>query len=46
MPWDLGSRGTCQVGGNVSTNAGGLNVVKKGLIRSYVLGMEVVLPNG
>jgi D-2-hydroxyglutarate dehydrogenase len=46
MPWDLGSRGTCQVGGNVSTNAGGLNVVKKGLLRSYVLGLEVVLANG
>jgi len=46
MPWDLGSRGTCMVGGNVSTNAGGLNVVKKGLLRGYILGMEVVLPTG
>jgi D-2-hydroxyglutarate dehydrogenase len=46
MPWDLGSRGTCMVGGNVSTHAGGLNVIKKGLLRGYILGMEVVLANG
>lgn len=46
MPWDLGSRGTCQMGGNVSTNCGGLNVVKKGLLRAYILGLEVVLANG
>ncbi|CAD8213475.1 unnamed protein product [Paramecium octaurelia] len=46
MPWDLGARGSCMLGGNISTNAGGLNVVKHGLLRNYVLGLEVVLPNG
>jgi FAD/FMN-containing dehydrogenase len=46
MPWDLGARGTCTVGGNASTNAGGLNVIKKGLLRSYIMGMEVVLASG
>ena len=34
------------MGGNVSTNCGGLNVVKKGLLRAYILGLEVVLANG
>ncbi|CAD8111267.1 unnamed protein product [Paramecium primaurelia] len=46
MPWDLGARGSCLLGGNISTNAGGLNVVKHGLLRNYILGLEVVLPNG
>lgn len=46
MPWDLGARGSCLLGGNIATNAGGLNVVKYGLLRNYVLGLEIVLPNG
>lgn len=46
MPWDLGARGSCLLGGNISTNAGGLNVVKHGLLRNYIMGLEVVLPNG
>ncbi len=46
MPLDLGARGSCQIGGNVSTNAGGVRVVRYGLLRDNVLGLEVVLPNG
>ena len=46
MSKDLGSKGSCQIGGNVSTNAGGLRVVKYGSISRYVLGLEVVLANG
>ncbi|CAD8208753.1 unnamed protein product [Paramecium pentaurelia] len=46
MPWDLGARGSCQLGGNIATNAGGLNVVKNGPLRNYILGLEVVLPSG
>lgn len=34
------------MGGNVATNAGGLNVIKRGLLKGYVLGMEVVLASG
>lgn len=46
MPWDIGARGSCQLGGNIATNAGGLNVVRYGVMRNYILGLEVVLPNG
>lgn len=46
MPWDIGARGSCQLGGNIATNAGGLNVVRYGTLRNYILGLEVVLPNG
>ena len=43
---DLGARGTCTVGGNVATNAGGLSVLRYGMAREQVLGLEVVLANG
>lgn len=43
---DWGARGTAQVGGGISTNAGGLNVLRWGSIRSQILGLEVVLPDG
>lgn len=43
---DWGARGTAQVGGGISTNAGGLNVLRWGSLRSQVLGLEVVLPDG
>ncbi|CCC71326.1 hypothetical protein NCAS_0H00160 [Naumovozyma castellii] len=46
FPLDLPSRNNCQVGGVVSTNAGGLNLLRYGSLHGNVLGLEVVLPNG
>ncbi|HEX4376638.1 MAG TPA: FAD-binding oxidoreductase [Steroidobacteraceae bacterium] len=46
FPLSLGSEGSCQIGGNLSTNAGGLNVVRYGMTRQLVLGLEAVLPDG
>ena len=46
MPISLGSKGSCQIGGNIATNAGGLNVIKFGSIRSNILGIQAILPNG
>lgn len=46
FPLDLGAKGSCQIGGNLSTNAGGLNVLRYGNTRDLVLGVEVVLPDG
>jgi len=46
FPLDLGARGTCQIGGNLSTNAGGLNVIRYGNTRELTLGIEVVLMGG
>ena len=46
FPVDIGARGTCLVGGNVSTNAGGTRVIRHGMIRDSVLGLEVVLADG
>ena len=46
FPLSMGSRGNCQIGGNISTNAGGVNVIKYGTIRQNVLGIEAVLPDG
>lgn len=43
---DLGARGSCQIGGNLSTNAGGNGVVQFGMMREQVLGLEVVLADG
>lgn len=42
----LGAEGSCQIGGNISTNAGGINVLRYGMARDQVLGLEVVLPDG
>jgi FAD/FMN-containing dehydrogenase len=42
----IGAEGTCQVGGNISTNAGGMNVGRYGTARALVLGLEVVLADG
>jgi FAD/FMN-containing dehydrogenase len=42
----LGAQGSCQIGGNIATNAGGLNVLRYGMMRELVLGLEVVLPDG
>lgn len=46
FPLSLASEGSCQIGGNIACNAGGLNVVRYGTMRDLVLGLEVVLPNG
>ena len=42
----LGAEGSCQIGGNLSTNAGGINVLRYGTARAQALGLEVVLANG
>ena len=46
FPLSLGAEGTCQVGGNIATNAGGIHVLRYGPMRDLVMGLEVVLPNG
>jgi FAD/FMN-containing dehydrogenase len=46
FPLDLGARGSCTVGGNIATNAGGTNVIRFGMMRALVLGLEVVLADG
>jgi D-lactate dehydrogenase (cytochrome) len=46
LPLSLGSEGSCMLGGNLSTNAGGLNVLRYGMARELVLGLEVVLADG
>jgi D-lactate dehydrogenase (cytochrome) len=46
FPLSLAAEGSCQIGGNISTNAGGTNVVRFGNTRELVLGLEVVLPDG
>ncbi|HNH34394.1 MAG TPA: FAD-binding oxidoreductase [Rhodocyclaceae bacterium] len=45
-PLDLGGRGSCRIGGNVGTNAGGNRVIRYGMTRDLVLGLEVVLADG
>jgi len=46
FPLSLGAEGSCQIGGNISTNAGGTQVLRYGNMRAQVLGLEVVLPSG
>ena len=46
FPLSLGAEGSCQVGGNIATNAGGINVGRYGTARALVLGLEVVLADG
>lgn len=45
-PIDFASKGSSQVGGNIATNAGGVKVIRYGLTRQWVLGLQVVLANG
>jgi FAD/FMN-containing dehydrogenase len=46
FPLSLGAQGSCEIGGNLSTNAGGTGVLRYGNTRELVLGLEVVLPDG
>ncbi|CAM3995254.1 FAD-binding oxidoreductase [Novosphingobium lubricantis] len=46
FPLDLGGRGSCQLGGNAATNAGGMRVLRYGMMREQVLGVEAVLADG
>ncbi len=46
FPMSLGSEGSCQIGGNIATNAGGTAVLRYGPMRDLVLGIEAVLPDG
>lgn len=46
FPLSLAAEGSCRIGGNLATNAGGINVLRYGNARDLVLGLEVVLPDG
>jgi FAD/FMN-containing dehydrogenase len=46
LPITFGAQGSCRIGGNVATNAGGINVLRYGMTRDLVLGLEVVLSDG
>lgn len=46
FPLSLAAEGSCQIGGNLATNAGGINVLRYGNMRDLTLGLEVVLPDG
>ncbi|MFZ9585494.1 MAG: FAD-binding oxidoreductase [Pseudohongiellaceae bacterium] len=46
FPLDLGARGSCNIGGNIATNAGGNQVLRFGMTRNLVLGLEAVLADG
>lgn len=46
FPLSLSAEGSCQIGGNLATNAGGINVIRYGTARQQVLGLEVVLADG
>lgn len=46
VPLDLGAKGSCQIGGNIATNAGGLRLLRYGSLHGNVIGLEVVLPDG
>jgi FAD/FMN-containing dehydrogenase len=46
FPLDLGARGTATIGGNAATNAGGNRVIRYGMVRSMILGLEAVLADG
>ena len=46
IPLDLAAKGSCQIGGNVSTNAGGIRLLRYGSLRENVLGLKAVLADG
>ncbi|UMM18139.1 hypothetical protein L5515_014345 [Caenorhabditis briggsae] len=45
MPFDLGAKGSCQIGGNVATCAGGIRLIRYGSLHAHLLGLTVVLPD-
>lgn len=46
MPLDLGAKGTCQIGGNLSTNAGGIQLIKHNSLHANCIGLKAVLASG
>ena len=46
LPYDLGARGSCQIGGNLATNAGGVRLIKYGSLRGSTVGLKAVMANG
>ncbi|WP_461041979.1 FAD-binding oxidoreductase [Spirosoma harenae] len=46
FPLDLGAKGSCMIGGNIASNAGGLQALRYGVMRNLILGLEVVLADG
>lgn len=46
VPVDLAAKGSCHIGGNISTHAGGIRLIKYGPLKAHVLGLEVVTPTG
>jgi FAD/FMN-containing dehydrogenase len=46
MPLDLGAKGSCQIGGNLATNAGGIKFIKYNSMHANTLGLTAVVPNG
>jgi D-2-hydroxyglutarate dehydrogenase len=46
MPLDLGAKGSCQIGGNAATNAGGIRYLRYGSLHGSILGLEAVLADG
>ncbi|XP_060074111.1 D-2-hydroxyglutarate dehydrogenase, mitochondrial-like [Ylistrum balloti] len=46
IPLDLGAKGSCHIGGNIATNAGGVRLLRYGSLHGSILGVEAVLPNG
>jgi D-2-hydroxyglutarate dehydrogenase len=46
MPLDLGAKGSCHIGGNLATNAGGIHFIKYNSLHANCVGLQVVLPNG
>uniref|UniRef100_A0A1I7T239 D-2-hydroxyglutarate dehydrogenase, mitochondrial n=1 Tax=Caenorhabditis tropicalis TaxID=1561998 RepID=A0A1I7T239_9PELO len=45
MPFDLGAKGSCQIGGNIATCAGGIRLIRYGSLHAHLLGLTVVLPD-
>lgn len=46
MPLDLGAKGSCQIGGNLATNAGGIKFIKQGSMHANCVGLKAVLADG